>query len=60
MISWADDIMGQYPDRKVILNTHSALNTNATLTDEGETLSLLSGTTTTCGYYSAATSTARR
>ncbi len=38
VISWADDIMGQYPDRKVILNTHSALNTNATLTDEGETL----------------------
>ena len=37
VLSWADNVLSEYSNRRAIISTHSYLNTNGSLTDDGGT-----------------------
>ena len=37
MLSWADNVLSEYSDRRAIISTHSYLNTDGSLTGDGGT-----------------------
>ena len=38
VVSWAKSVLDTWPDRRAILNTHSVIDANGTLTSEGDSL----------------------